>query len=422
MNYRLPRATLVASSLLLLAASAARGAGFLLFQHGGRATGQVGAFTARAADPSAIYYNPAGIARLDGLQIQAGLDFGIADDTFTLDGEEFSAKHDINFPPSVYLTWKPGDSAVTFGLGIDSPIWHTSDWLPALFPRADETRRFEARLFQIHPVLAWEIGDHWSFGAGAAYVSGQLQDGNRETLSAGFPPTAFSFDAERNSKADGDGWSWDLGLQFHEEAWGWGATLRSGGEVSGSTRTTVRIDGFVPPGREAEAQAAATRLAAATADLSFELPPEASGGIWWAPYPELRLEADIALQAWSQADNRQRGDAVCRETSCSTDIDRDWRDPISLRLGVEGNITDAFRIAGGLAWEPTPVPGNRLEPGFPRGDAYVYSIGLGYDYSWLSFDLGYSLHDHQNRGERGPDAGRYSASEQVFSVGARWRL
>ncbi len=416
-------AALAAAAVVTLhPSSAAQAAGFLLFQHGGRATSQAGAFTARASDPSAIYYNPAAVAHLEGLQLQAALDFGIADDTFTLDGEQFSAKHDINFPPSVYLTWKPGDSAFTFGLGVDSPMWHTQVWLPALFPRAAQTRRFEARLLEVHPVLAWEIGERWSFGAGASYVSGQLQDGNRERLLAGQNSGSFLVDAERHSKADGDGWTWDLGLQYREAAWGWGAVLRSGGEVSGHSRNTVSVDGFVPPGRESEAQAAADAFAASPRSLSFELPPELAGGVWWAPYPELRLEADLAFQAWSQADNQTRLDPACGATSCPTAFDRDWNDTIAIRLGIEGNLTDNFRLAGGLAWEPTPVPASRLEPSFPRGDAYVYSIGAGYDYPWLSFDLGYSLHDHQSREEPAPGGGRYAASEQVFSVGARWRF
>src|SRR5215213_230663 len=59
----------------LLAAQSAAATSFGLFQHGGRAMGQAGAFTARASEPSAVTYNPAAITQLDGLQLQAGLDF-----------------------------------------------------------------------------------------------------------------------------------------------------------------------------------------------------------------------------------------------------------------------------------------------------------------------------------------------------------
>ena len=49
-------------------------------QHGGRATGQAGAFVARASDPSAVSYNPAGLSSLGGFQILGGLDFSNATD------------------------------------------------------------------------------------------------------------------------------------------------------------------------------------------------------------------------------------------------------------------------------------------------------------------------------------------------------
>ena len=56
----------------LAGASLASASGFGLFQHGARATGQAGAFTARASDPTAVTYNPAAITQLDGVQLEGG--------------------------------------------------------------------------------------------------------------------------------------------------------------------------------------------------------------------------------------------------------------------------------------------------------------------------------------------------------------
>ena len=49
---------------LVLGAPPAGAVDFGIFQHGGRTTGQAGAFVARASDPSALTYNPAAITRL----------------------------------------------------------------------------------------------------------------------------------------------------------------------------------------------------------------------------------------------------------------------------------------------------------------------------------------------------------------------
>jgi len=45
---------------------------FTVFNQGARAAGMANAFVARASDPSAVWYNPAALARLDGFQIAAG--------------------------------------------------------------------------------------------------------------------------------------------------------------------------------------------------------------------------------------------------------------------------------------------------------------------------------------------------------------
>ena len=57
---------------MMLLSTVAFGAGFKLDVNGARATGMGGAVTAFIDDPSAIYYNPAGIAGRKGLGIQVG--------------------------------------------------------------------------------------------------------------------------------------------------------------------------------------------------------------------------------------------------------------------------------------------------------------------------------------------------------------
>lgn len=48
------------------------GAGFKISEQGAKAMGMGNAFSAQADDPSALYYNPAGIAFLPGIQISLG--------------------------------------------------------------------------------------------------------------------------------------------------------------------------------------------------------------------------------------------------------------------------------------------------------------------------------------------------------------
>ncbi len=61
--------------VLLLLPSAALAAGFEYPDNGAEALGQGGAFAAKASDPTAIYYNPAGIASMEGLNLLLDANF-----------------------------------------------------------------------------------------------------------------------------------------------------------------------------------------------------------------------------------------------------------------------------------------------------------------------------------------------------------
>jgi long-chain fatty acid transport protein len=423
-----PAGASVLAALLVLAPATAGAGGFGLFQHGGRAVGQAGALTARAHEPSALTYNPAAITRLSGLQLQAGLDFGNSEDSYRSATGEFSAHHVIQFPPAAYLTWRnPEDGApVALGLGLDAPFWTLVDWDPALFPGRFLTRRFGLEVFELHGVLAFEMAEGWSLGGGVRYLYGQLEQEDNAIatvpLPGGGPPALV--EVERNAEADVDALAWDLALHYAAPAWGWGAVFRSEAELAGNGGVAYRPRDVGDP---AVAELARQRFVPGRAGQAFTLPWELRGGWWFAPYPELRIELDLAYANWStleRTDVTFRPDPVGQGTDVTR---RNWQDTLSLRLGLEGEITDNVQLYGGLGWEPSPVRGNTIEPGFPRGDAVVYAAGFSYNFPQLSFDLAYSFHDHGNRGARGQEpltpgrAGSYSSHEQVWGFSARWR-
>ncbi|HEV2855157.1 MAG TPA: outer membrane protein transport protein [Thermoanaerobaculia bacterium] len=419
--------------LCLVAALAGAGlvsaSGFGLFQHGGRAMGQVGAFTARAPEPSALTYNPAAITKLEGFQLQAGLDFNNAQDEYSSATGTFNARHIIQFPPAVYATWKQAEGPFALGIGIDSPFYYSLDWNARLFPGRFVTRRVELRVYEVHPVLAYDLGEGWSFGGGVRYAFGNLDqdDNGRFTVSAGAAPPV-SVEVERNASSDIDAFAWDLAVHYAAPSWGWGAVYRSPERLKGNGDVDYEPRD-VPPGIPGLEAALRGRFVDGSVRQSFELPREVRAGLWYAPYPELRLELDASFTSWSSleaTDVTYDPDAFRDGPTVSTR--RDWKDTTSLRLGVEGDITDNFLLFGGVALEPSPVPDRRVEPGFPRGDAMVYGAGFTYSFPQLSFDVGYSFHDHDDRGARGQEllnpnrAGSYGASDQVWGFAVRWRL
>src|SRR5947207_4864886 len=93
----------------LLTSGAAFGSGFSIFEQGAKATAMGGAFAATADDPTAIFYNVAGIAQLRRAEVNAGgtaINFsnefrGDPNDQLT-SGSFGEYKHHTFIPPNAY--------------------------------------------------------------------------------------------------------------------------------------------------------------------------------------------------------------------------------------------------------------------------------------------------------------------------------
>jgi outer membrane protein transport protein (OMPP1/FadL/TodX) len=196
-----------------------------------------------------------------------------------------------------------------------------------------------------------------------------------------------------------------------------------GAKLHGTADVDLQVRHFGPPAGPRAATNIAYLREEAPRGLGIDLAPEVRAGAWIAPDPWLRLELDLALALWSKADwDRPREIPLCG-APCRETLARDWHDTLSFRLGAECDITRHLRLAAGLGYEPSPVPMptytpySNLEAFVPQGDAWVYAVGVTYSFSKLSFDVGYSLHDHRRR----PDkfGGRYSSSSQVLAISTR---
>jgi long-chain fatty acid transport protein len=421
------RAASALAVLGLLIAAEAGASAFGRFQHGGRATGQAGAFVARADDPAAVSYNPAALARSSGFGLLAGLDFEAPTDRYQSAAGTAKAEHQIQFPPALYLSWRRPDSRFALGLGLDSPLWQLVDWQTFDFAGRFVARQSDQRLFELHPVAAWRLSDRWSLGGGLRWVRGTLGYGDARVASAQSAGGPLEFEVDRLAEATADGLGWDLGVHFESPRWGFGAVWKSAVEIDGAGDLTYRIrDPAALPPDVLSAQTA--RFSAGTSRLSSELPSRLAAGLWWAPAERLKLELDAELARWSAArapvatDEPERlgpGFGIGRRA--------DREDTVSVRAGAELTLGPVWSLGAGVAHEPSPVTASAIDPGSSRGDAWVFGAGSGWSVGWLRFDLGWSYHRYSDSTALGqesdPEArGSYSAHAQVWSVSARWRL
>ena len=161
---------------------------------------------ATADNPSAIYYNPAGITQLKGHQVRGGTYGLYLHPTFTSPGtgKHYQNEKDLHGVPQLFYTYGPDDFPLSFGLGVYSPYGLSTRWPHDSGFRTVSTEA-SLRYFTINPVVAWQVCPSLSLAAGvtANYAEMDLRQGL-------FWPTqpwdGFKF--------KGDGWDvgYNLGL------------------------------------------------------------------------------------------------------------------------------------------------------------------------------------------------------------------
>ncbi len=421
---RLPLLLTLCAALSAVPAAATE---FGRFQHGGRGTAQAGAFVARADDPSAVAINPAALTRLEGLQVQFGLDFDSPTLTARSTDGEHRAAHSIQFPPAGYLTWRSEDTPFALGLSVDTPLWRFADWDTRRFPERFTARRSEARLLELRAAAAVELGSRWSLGLALRAAAGEVGYGDTRAFTVDLPDGSRSeLEIDRLAEADADGFGLELGAHYVAPRWGLGATWRSALEVEGSGRLDYLVsDPASVPVEIADAARAALPRGRST--LREELPERWSGGVWWGVTPALTVELDAEWSRWSAASPAASHEPARIDTPFALGRRGDWDDTLSLRLGIEWRLSDAWSFGAGLAHEPSPLAPGAVEPGMPVGDLQVASLGASWSMGWLTFDVGWSMHDSDTVRARDqlPQPGvltTYSARAQVWAASARWKF
>src|SRR6267378_1376652 len=93
------------------------------------ATARGNAFAATADNPSAIYYNPAGITQLEGQNASYSI-YGIYLNSHytSTSGNEVDTKDEIQAVPHLYYTYSLKSLPLSFGLGIYTPYGLGLEW------------------------------------------------------------------------------------------------------------------------------------------------------------------------------------------------------------------------------------------------------------------------------------------------------
>lgn len=415
--------------LVGLLAGSAMAAGFQINEQGARAMGQAMAFAARADDPSAIYYNPAGITQLEGTQFYFGGTAIIGNTTWTdVDGSEIDSRDRWEFPMHMYVTQQINDQWY-FGLGVFVPYGLSKGW-PDNFPGVYDSKEARLLSFCFNPNIAYKINERVSIAAGFDYyhTEGRLDrelylQGLSNLIFGGYPLSDGYFSAI--VKSDDFGWNAGVRVMLNDD-WAVGASYRSqvNTHLEGDLELTVpytsvpQIDGTL-----------AALFPSQQASTSITLPDTFFIGVGGNVTKQYETEIDVQWCGWS--DYSVLPFDFSQETLVLQDSKsvKDWADTWALRWGNEFHYNETSDIRFGMYYDSNPTPDATLDPILPDNDRFSLQVGYGWHKGKMYFDVAYmylyffkrDIHNDPAY-EITPSQGTYQSSANLFGFSAGYRF
>lgn len=425
----LGRMWLVTTAALLLLSSAAYGSGFSLFEQGAKATAMGGAFAATADDPSAIFYNVAGIAQqrkmafmVGGTAINFSNEFrGDPRDPFT-SGTSAKYRAHTFVPPNAYFI-APIGSNLTFGIGVMTPYGLRTNWQEPWAGRFI-SRDANVKLLSVEPAVAWQTSDgRLAIGVGAEYRRSHIVL-NRNN--AAFNPFNGQISDTANAFLNSDWdstWLWNAGILFKpSDAFRVGVSYRPAShidytgdahftQIPTNTPLDVLVKAQLPPD-----QGIATTINF-PAVLSAGIATSAIGHGW-------DLEADVTHTTWSEFESL----AVTFGTTSALNFTRpqNWHDTYSYRLGANKKATENWDVRLGAVYDENPQPTEGVGPLLPDSDRIGVSFGVGYHRGPWFIDLTEFVLHFKTRSTQGISSdnfnGTYRTDANLISVNLGYRF
>jgi len=373
--------------MTLAVAPSVLAAGFSLFEHGAKATGMGGAFVATADDPSAIFFNVAGLAyqrdasvMLGGTVITFKNEFTGADYEFPGPGTGGRYEEHTFFPPNAYLIVPVGEN-FTFGVGSFSAFGLRTDWEdPNEFVGRFVAQDTELKVFSVQPSFAWKSSNgKFAIGLGGEYRASRVKlKRNQAAINPFNQQITDILHAYLKSDdiQDNTAWGFSVGAILRPtENWSFGLSYRNGMDIDYTGQATFtqipsgypEFDGIVstlvPPD-----QGIATTV-------SF--PAFIQVGVATTRFDTWTLEADIVMMTWSDYKRL----VVNFEDPNTPDLveEANWDDSFSYRIGANKQVSDRWSVQAGILWDETPQPVEDAGPILPDSSRLGLSVGFGFD-------------------------------------------
>lgn len=390
---------------------AASASGFQLQEQS--ASGLGVAYSGQAAavhDASTVFWNPAGMSLLPGIQGAAALHYIIPDTKFTSSGplpggSTYNAfgnggqGGESAFVPALYGTWMINPQW-SVGLAINAPFGLATEW-DTTWAGQYHAIKSEVETLNINPSVSFKVNNNIALGAGVSYQQLKATLSNAVPSATpgacpgfagsptfpGVPAGAYPCSLARpvTGQVEGDDWAWgwNVGALFD-----FGQGTRVGLTYRSTISYTIEGD-LTYNGAQSPAAPVGQNVKA-----EIKLPDTFSVGLSHRFNPQWRVLADYTWTGW---DSIQTLDIQSQSTgatlsSTALQFKNSWR----VGVGAEYQINQPWLLRAGLAYDTTPVQDAFRTPRLPDNDRTWLSVGarfqsnptwwldFGYTYIWVS--------------------------------------
>ncbi|WP_018176527.1 OmpP1/FadL family transporter [Thioalkalivibrio sp. AKL8] len=375
--------SIAVSSALSAAPATLMAAGFYIQTQGASGLGRAHAGdVAVASNASTIYFNPAGMTRLKGNELQAGVHLLMPNSEVNqrstqIPGRDSSNPYDPTPVPNLYWAQQYSDR-VWLGFGLSAPFGLKNEYNDNFFARYDSLES-DLRVLNLQPSIAFELTDRISIGGGL-----DLQYADATLRSATPDPAGLNPDTDGKFELEGDNWDvgFNIGMLFDlSDATRLGIHYREGvtHTLQGTATATLSTNDPL------RAQVGDTIVQGGQADL--KLPDIASIGIRHRFSDRWTGLAQYTWFNWSNFDEIR----IQLPQGNEQVLEQNYRNSYALAVGAEYAMNPRWTLRGGIQYDQTPTQTNGRGTRTPDGDRTWFSFGASYARSErFTFDLGYS--------------------------------
>lgn len=385
-------------SLALFAVQESSAVGFRLPNQDPEAIARGNAFVATANNPSAIYYNPAGITQLKAHQFNSGVYLVSASTEFrSRTGGTAETDASPQPVPQLYYTYSPADSRLSYGLGVYAPYGLSLDW-GRNTPISLLAEYGKLLYATVNPVIAVQVHPTLSLGMGPTINHSKVEFERSVGI---VPGDRFRF------KGDGTDFGFNAGIlwQPHEQ-WSFGANYRY--------LTTVDYDG----------KSKVTQLfPSQSTSASVRFPQFAVAGVSYRPTENWNVEVNIDWTDWDNVNE------IIFEKTSFGDVPfvLNYRSGFMYEFGVTRKLPKGYFVSAGYFYSENSSPDRHFNPIVPDANLHLGSIGFSHRGERWNWALGYHFGYNPGRTVRGslPAAladGTYRTLNHAINVSATYKF